>query len=104
MLFEPKWKRAVLDEGHKKVGAALDRPCAGQGCFSQFVDVGDRKVGQGIYLEVAPEALGRVEFRRVGRKEDAAAFGQELLRTALDRWARRRSPITVKGASSSRSS
>ena len=47
----------------------------------EFVDVGNRKVRQGIRLEVSPKIFNRVQLRRVGRKEDAAhmrMLGREI--------------------------
>ena len=61
----------MLNERFQQVGAALNRPCAGSGGVGEFLDFGDREIGQRISLEIAPKVFDRIEFRSVGRQTHA---------------------------------
>ena len=71
----------MTNEGFEQVGAMLQRSGMGTGHVGEFVDIGYRKIRKRVRLEVSPQVFDRVQFRRVGWKEDPAHMrvrGQEV--------------------------
>lgn len=53
----------------------LHRARVGAGLIGEFVDIEERRIGQGIVLEVAPQVFDRIELGCIGRQEDGSDMG-----------------------------
>ena len=64
----------MQNEGSQDRWLVLHRAGVGAGLIGEFVDIKERRIGQGIVLEVSPEVFDRIELGCIGRQ----VFGSDM--------------------------